>query len=59
MAASVRTVSVLSARIVSRVAFLFFPAVRIPAVPVSAFSTAAFLFDSETAVSVFRVSGVS
>ena len=56
--ASVRAVSVSSAITVYRVTVAFFPAVRIPAVPVSAFSTVS-LFYSETSVSGFRVSGVS
>ena len=57
MIASVRAVSVSSARIVSRVAVAFFYPVRIFAFPVSAFSPVS-LFDLETAFSIFRASVV-
>jgi hypothetical protein len=59
VAASVRSVPVSSARKVSRVTIAFFATVRISAVTLSVFSPLAFLFDSETALSVFGVSGFS
>ena len=59
VAASVRSVPVSSARTASRVTVAFFTTVRISAVTISVFLPAAFLFDSETALSVFRVSTVA
>jgi len=51
-------VQVLSAGIVSWAAVALFAAVRLSAIQVSVFSSAVFLFDSETALYAFRASSV-
>jgi hypothetical protein len=56
---SISAFSVSSAGGISRATVALFPIVQISAVTVSTFSAAVLLFDSETAVSVFCVSGVS
>ena len=58
MAVSGWAVKVLSAGIVSWAAVAYFSTARISAVPVSGLTASVFLFDSETALYVFRASAV-